>query len=283
MTGSSKQQTTTSSNAPWGAAQPALKTALTGAEKLYKDGVGGKIYTGSTVIPWDQQTKQGMNAITAGANANIGGAGLSGQYQDVIDNGGYNADQLAALNNTKTTANSTFDINSNPAFMQVLQQTQDAARNGVNASASGAGRYGSGIHQQTLGNTLGDVTNRAVGQEYNNWQNRRDAAQNNLFNMGQQGFGNLGAAYTGMQAPANSLMQLGAMNEDLATRQMNDKLRIFNEQQNKPWDQLGRLNAIASGAGQMGGTQTQSQPGQNPFLSALGYATGAGGLLGSFL
>lgn len=278
-----KKQTTTTNNAPWSAAQPALTTALTGAQQLYKDGVGSKVYTGSTVIPWDQQTKQGMNAITAGANANIGGEGLSGQYQDVINNGGYNADQLAALNNTKATANSNFDINSNPAFMQVLQQTQDAARNGVNASASGAGRYGSGIHQQTLGNTLGDVTNRAVAQEYNNWQNRRDAANSNLFNMGQTGFGNLGTAYTGMQAPANSLMQVGAMNEDLATRQMNDRLRVFNEQQNKPWEQLGRLNAIASGAGQMGGTQTQSQPGQNPFLSALGYgATGLGLLGGMF-
>lgn len=280
MTGSSKQQTTTTNNAPWSAAQPALKTAITGAENLYKNGIGGNVFSESTVIPWDQNTKQGMNAITQGANANLGGNGLSGQYQGVIDNGGYNAAQLAALNNTKATANSTFDINSNPAFMQVLQQTQDAARNGVNASASGAGRYGSGIHQQTLGNTLGDVTNRAVGAEYNNWQNRRDAANSNLFNMGQTGFGNLGAAYTGMQAPANSLMQVGAMNEDLATRQMNDRLRMFNEQQSRPWEQLGRLNAIASGAGQMGGTQTQSQPGQNPFLTALGYGTTGLGLLG---
>ena len=114
--GGDKQQTTSSSSAPWSVAQPALKTAVTGAEKLYKSGVGGKVYTGSTVIPWDEQTKQGMNSITDSANANIGGQGLSGQYQSVIDNGGYNADQLAALNNTKQTANSTFDINSNPAF-----------------------------------------------------------------------------------------------------------------------------------------------------------------------
>lgn len=283
MPGSSSQQTTQSTSEPWKTAQPALKTAVTGAEKLYKDGVGGDIYTGSTVVPWDQQTKQGMDAVTQSANANLNGNGLSGQYQNVINNGGYNADQLAALNNTKATANSNFDINSNPAFMQVLQQSQDAARNGVNASASGAGRYGSGIHQQTLGNTLGDLTNRAVGQEYNNWNARRDAANSNAFNMASTGFGQLGAAYQGMQAPANSLFQVGSMNEDLATRQMNDKLRIFNEQQSKPWDQLGRLNAIASGAGQMGGTQTQSQPGQNPFLSALGYASGGAGLLGSFL
>ena len=277
-----KQQTTQSSSEPWKTAQPALKTAITGAQDLYKKGVGGGIYEDSTVIGWDPQTQQGMNAITQGTNANMGGNGLSGQLQGVIDSGGYNAAQLDAMNNTRATANSNFDINSNPAFMQVLQQTQDAARNGVNASASGAGRYGSGIHQQTLGNTLGDVTNRAVGQEYNNFQNRRDAANNNLFNMGQQAFGNLGAAYTGMQAPANSLMQVGAMNEDLATRQMNDKLRVFNAKQNTPWDQLGRLNAIASGAGQMGGTQTQTQPGQNPFLTALGYASGGAGLLGSF-
>lgn len=281
--GGDKQQTTQATSEPWKVAQPALKTAVTGAEKLYKQGVGGDIYTGSTVTPWDQQTKKGMGFIQSGANANLAGKGLSGEYQDVINSGGYNEAQLAALNNTRDTANSNFDINSNPAFMQVLQQSQDAARNGVNASASGAGRYGSGIHQQTLGNTLGDLTNRALGQEYNNWQNRRDAANSNLFNMGQQGFGNLGAAYQGMQAPANDLMKIGSMNEDLATRKMNDKLRIFNDKQNKPWDQLGRLNAIASGAGQMGGTQTQSQPGQNPFLTALGYGAGAGGLLGSFL
>jgi hypothetical protein len=101
--------------------------------------------------------------------------------------------------------------------------------------------------------------------------------------MGGTGFGQLGAAYTGMQAPANSLMQIGSMNEDLATRQMNDKLRIFNEKENKPWDLLGRLNAISSGAGQMGSTSTQSQPGQNPFATALGYGVGGAGLLGSFL
>jgi len=282
MAGDKQQQTTTAS-APWGAAQPALKYGVDKALQYAKNGVGGDIYEGSTVTPWDQQTKKGMGFIERGANANLAGKGLSGEYQDVINSGGYNDAQLAALNNTRDTANSNFDINSNPAFMQVLQQSQDAARNGVNASASGAGRYGSGIHQQTLGNTLGDLTNRAVGQEYNNWQGRKDAANSNLFNMGQTGFGNLGAAYQGMQAPANSLMQVGAMNEDLATRKMNDKLRVFNERQNKPWDQLGRLNAIASGAGQMGGTTTQSQPGQNPFLTALGYGATGAGLLGSFM
>lgn len=281
--GGDKQQTTSSSSAPWSVAQPALKTAVTGAEKLYKDGVGGKVYEGSTVIPWDKKTQQGMNSITQGANANIGGKGLSGQLQGVIDSGGYNEAQLGALNNTRALANSKFDVNNNPAFQDVLRQSTEAATNAVNNNTASAGRYGSGTAQGLLANNIGDLTSRMVGQEYNNWQGRKDAANANMFNMGQTGFGNLGAAYQGMQAPANSLMQVGAMNEDLATRQMNDKLRVFNEKQNVPWQQLGRLNAIASGAGQMGGTSTQSTPGQNPFLQALGYASGGAGLLGSFL
>lgn len=274
MTGSSKQTTQTTSNAPWSGAQPALNTAISGAQKLYKEGTGGKVFEDSTVIPWSSQSQQAMGNIQNAATANSGGLGLSGQYQDVINNGGFNGSQLDALNNTRSVANSNFDINADPGFQQVM----DMARNSVNGSASSAGRYGSGIHQQTMTNTIGDLGAR----QYQNFQARKDAANANLFGMGQQGLGNLGTAYTGMQAPNTDLMNVGAMNEDLATRQMNDRLRIFNEQQNKPWEQVGRLNAIASGAGQMGGTQTQTQPGQNPFLQALGYGTSAAGLLGMF-
>jgi hypothetical protein len=353
----SGKQTTQATSEPWKAAQPALKTALSGAQNLYKKGIGGQVFTGSTVIPWDQQTQKGMNFVKSGANANLAGKGLSGEYQDVINQGGYNDEQLgalesmkgmpanglsdaqqgalgglqslasnpfnsyqkSALQNTQDTANSNFDINSNPAFQDVLRQAQGAARDSVNMSAGGAGRYGGGVHQGNLASEVGDLTSRMVGGEYQNWQNRRDTANSNLFNMGQTGIGtqmnantgaanigqqgvsnqmntqnaiygmgqqalgNLGTAYTGMQQPANDLMKIGGMNEDLKTRQMNDKLRVFNDKQNRPWEQLGRLNAIASGAGQMGGTSTQTSPGQNPFMSALGYGSGGLGLLGSFL
>lgn len=282
MSGGSKQQTTTTNNAPWSAAQPALKTGLKQATKLFNaDPTGQKsVYTGSTVIPWSSQTQQGMGLVTKNAAANSGPRGVSQQFQNVINQGGYNDAQQSAVSNTQDVANSTFDINANPAFQQVLQQAQGAARDSVNLSAGGAGRYGSGVHQGNLASEVGDLTARMVGSEYQNWQNRRDSANANLFNMGQQGIGNLGAAYQGLSLPAQDLMQVGAMNEDLATRQMNDKLRIFNDKNNAGWNQIGRLNAIASGAGQMGGTTTQSQPGQNPFLTALGYGTTGLGLLG---
>lgn len=273
MSGSSKT-TTTQNSGPWKSAQPALKQGISEAQRLYDSGTGAQVYTDSTVVPWDAKTTQGMDAITSGANANLNGNGLSGQYQSVINNGGYNAGQLEALNNTRAVANSNFDINADPGFQQVIDQ----ARNTVNAGASGAGRYGSGVHQSTLANTIGDLGAR----QYQAFQQRKDAANSNAFNMASTAFGQLGNAYQGMQSPAQDLMKVGGMNEDLATRQLNDKLRIFNEQQNKPWENLSRLNAIASGAGQLGSSQTTSQPGQNPFLTALGYGMTGAGLLGGF-
>lgn len=276
MPGGGSSKTTTQSNSePWKAAQPALKQGIGEAQKLYNNGTGAQVYGGSTVVPWDAKTTQGMNAITSQANANIGGNGLSGQLQGVINNGGYNAGQLEALNNTRQVANGSFNINEDPGFQQVVDQ----ATNSVNGMASGVGRYGSGTNQQLLGSRIGDLGAR----QYQNWQTRKDAATSNLFNMAGQGFGQLGQAYSGMQAPAQDLMKVGGMNEDLATRQMNDKLRIFNEQQNKGWENLARLNAIGSGAGQLGGSQTQSQPGQNPWLTAAGYGMTGAGLLGGFM
>jgi hypothetical protein len=355
--GGSNKTTTQATSEPWKAAQPALKLGLNEAQKLFKADKDGSYYSGSTVVPWSNHTQQGMGQIASLANGAFGKE-MTGEYKDilrqgglndpmkaalgtygnVVGNGGYNGatrDALAgynklqnnpfndyqknALRNTQATANGAFNINANPAFQQVLQQAQGAARDSVNMSAGGAGRYGGGVHQGNLASEVGDLTSRMVGNEYNNWQNRKDAATGNLFNMGQTGvntqmgvnagiaglgqgaisnmmnansaraglgqqaIGNLGTAYTGLQQPAQSLMQIGAMDEDLATRQMNDKLRLFNDKQQAPWDQIARLNAVASGAGQMGSTTTQSQPGQNPFLTAMGYGATALGGLGSFI
>ncbi len=357
--GSSNKTTTTTNSAPWAAAQPALKLGIKDATKLYNSDKNGSYYTGSTVVPWDKQSTAAASDLYALTKANRAGDsnGMTAQYQDIINQGGYNDAQLAslralqampasglsaaqnsamgglqalardpfnsyqdaALKNTQNIANSKFDINSNPAFQKVLQQAQGAARESVNMSAGGAGRYGGGVHQGNLASEVGDLTSRMVGSEYQNWQNRADTANQNLFNMGQTGVGtqlnantgaanigqqgianrqntqsaifgmgqaaqgNMGNAYTSMKMPIQDRMQIGAMKEDLATRQMNDKLRLFNEKNQAPWDQIARLQGIASGSGQLGGTTTQSAPGQNPFLTAMGYGATALGGLGSFI
>lgn len=274
------KQTTTSNSEPWKAAQPALQTAVTGAQNLYNKGVGGAVYTGSTVIPFNKHSTQGMAQINQNAVNNTGGKGLSAQYQGIINNGGLNTAQQNAMKNTQSLANSTYAVG--PELQAVLDQNGAKMGDAVNLSASGMGRYGSGSHQGVLASSIGEMRNNAILSDYQNFQGRKDAANNSLFGMGQQGFSNLGTAYTGMNAPNQDMLNVGAAYEDLAKRYKDDELRIFNEHQNLPWEQLSKLNAIASGAGQMGGTTRQTQPGQNPFLTALGYGATGAGLLGSF-
>jgi hypothetical protein len=279
MNGGDKQQTTTNT-APWPGAQPALTTALKGAQDLYGSGTGAQVYTGSTVVPFSSHNLDAQNVIRNAADANMGGKGASGQYQGIIDSGGYNGAQMDALNNTKSLANSSWSVS--PELQKIIDQTNADANTNVSLANSAGGRYGSGMANSAVADAVSKNTNSLLYNDLSAFNSRKDAANSNLFNMGQTGVGNLGTAYQGLQAPADGLFKLGQLNEDMYSRQLNDKLRVFNEQQSTPWENLSRLNAIASGAGQLGSTSTQSQPGQNPFLTALGYGTGAAGLLGSF-
>lgn len=277
MSGGSKNTTTTvNNNEPWKNAQPALSTALSGAQSLYSSGTGAGIYEGPRVADQSSQTQGGLAALTGIGQSNMGGQGLSGQYQGVIDSGGYNSAQLDALNNTRNVANSTFDLNSDPAWAQI----RDATVSGVNLGAAGMGRTGSGTNQTLLTSNLAD----AGARQYQNFLGRRDAANNSLFNMGNTGFGQLGSAYTGMQAPAETLLGVGQQQDARAQQLINSQMDVFDERQNRPWENLSRLNAIASGAGSLGGSSTNrsTQPGQSGLATGLGYAASGLGLLGGF-
>lgn len=278
--GGGSKQTTTSSSEPWKGAQGTLTKSMNLANNVADTSSLWQPYMGSTVVPWSDSSQNAMDSITEAANRNRGLDGLGGQYQGIINGGGFNGWQREALQNTNNLANGTYSVS--PELQAVLDQSGAKMRDSVNLNAAAAGRYGSGSHTDVLSRNIGEMTNNAILSDYQNFQSRRDAANQNLFSMSQQGIGNLGTAYSGINAPNQDLMSVGAMKEDLATRQMNDQLRIFNEQQNLPKQQAEWLNAIGSGAGSLGGTTRQTQPGQNPFLTALGYGATGLGLLGGF-
>jgi hypothetical protein len=273
MSGGDKQ-TTVSNNQPLASAKPLIDKGMGDALNLYNNGGLVKPNTQATAVPFSQQTTQGMGAMQGMANANMGGQGMSGQLQNIINSGGYNPDQMTALNGIRDTATGSFDINSNPAYAGIRQRSMDAASNAANLNASGAGRYGSGTHQGAVSRAVGDVASNMDFNEYNNWQGRQTAAQQQLFNAGQQGQANMGSAYSGMRSPIEDLMGVGSMNEDLYGRTLNDQLRITNERQNAPLANIQALLAAASGAGNYG---TQTQTAQGPSNTASNIF---GGLLG---
>lgn len=318
MTSGGNKTTQTTNTAPWPGAQPALSQSISEAQRLYNQGVGGGIYTGNTYADPSRASIDAAEVSGRLGYNNVDGRGLSGQYQNIIGNygqtgdqrnavlnyyntvgsGGYNDAQRNALSNTQGLANAKWSVS--PELQRIIDQTNADANTNVSLANSAGGRYGSGSANSAVADAISKNTNSLLYSDLNNFQTRRDAANSNLFNMGQtgqsnvssalgnianigqQGFNNLGAAYQGLQAPLQNVAQYGQFIDNQNTNALNDRLRIFNSQQSAPWENLSRLNAIASGAGQLGSTSVQSQPGQNPFLTALGYGATGLGLLGGF-
>jgi hypothetical protein len=250
------------------------------AKTLYDQGQLVKPNTMSTVVPFSQDTMSGISGLQGLASANSNGQGLSGQYQNIINQGGFNDQQMQALQGIQGTATGEFNIDANPAYAGIRQRAMDAASNAVGAQAAGMGRFGAPTHQGTLAREVGNVAGNMDYNEYNNWQNRRNAAQQQLFNAGQTGMGNLGSAYEGAQAPSQTQMQTGGMFEDLMGRQMNDQLRISNELNNLPLANIQALLGISSGAGNFGKQTTTAQGPSNGLSNMLGMGLGGLSLLG---
>jgi hypothetical protein len=290
MSGGS-QQTSTATQTPWEPAQGMLKTGIKDATNIYKSGEAFKPYTGSTVVPFADQTMGGMNAIQGNALGAIESGSMDKPmnfFGSMLDNGGLSSDQRGVADQWRNTASGAELENLPPEFQNVLSRSLEDAGTAANLGMSGAGRYGSGMHMDVLGDRLGRVASEARLGEYGRQQGRMDTARTNLAGLGQQGIANQFGAAQGMpgawdtsQRPATDLMKVGGMYEDLAGRTMADQLRIFEETQNAPREAVEWLSAIGNGTGSLGGTQRQIQPGTNPFVQALGYGLGANSLLGN--
>ena len=282
--GGSTKQTTASSSEPWAASQPILKQGLNDAQGLYNSGKAFQPYMGSTVVPYATQTQQGMDNLTYGAYT--AQPAFDQNFKNVNANaqlGGFNNIQQGVVDRLTGQATGAFNPNENPGFQTVMKQALDSAGNAVNMNAAAAGRFGSGTHQGFAGKTEGDIAVTLTSNEYNDYKNRRDAANTSLFNAGQQKQQNiwqhtdeLSNAYSAKQAPAQTLMGIGGQYEDLAGRTLNDQLRIWQGQQQAPKSALEWLSAIGTGAGSLGGTGSTTA--QGPSASPFGQA--AGGLLG---
>lgn len=278
MAKSSNTTTQSTNSEPWKAAQPALQTGINDALTLYQGGVGGQTYTGSTVVPYSSQSTNAMNSLESTANANLNGQGLSGQGQGIVASGGYNPAQQSSMDYLGGIGTNPFDLSQNGAYQAYKSNALGDIQDQVNASASRLGRLGSGDNAGRLATELSNASNSMDLAQ----MQRMDQLNTQRFNAGQTGIGNLSTGYDLQNLPTQDLLQVGGMNEDIYGRQLNDQLRIFDSTQNQPWNQLARLQAVASGAGNYGTSTTTAQtPGQNSLLTGLGYGLTGLGALGS--
>lgn len=171
--------------------------ALTKANQLYDAGIGGQAYTQSLVPNRAKATTDAYGQIERNARANMGGHGVSGQYQSVINNGGFfggqkaDYDQMRAFSNgnyrTDTSrqsgvhdaANGSYSERhlgniaagqyldrTDPHFERLLAHSLQNASHEVNLGASAAGRYGSAVHQGSVAREVGNVSSQARLAQY---------------------------------------------------------------------------------------------------------------------
>jgi hypothetical protein len=274
MSGGQKTPTSTSvtNNAPW---SPQLQGQILHAANKANDWANNpanySVYEGTRVIPFSNQSLSGMN--NAQSFAQGAGQNMQNQAGGIINGGGFNQYQQGALGNLTASANNPM-MNQmasgqmlgqgNPFLQQALGIANENAMTGVGDAMSAAGRYGSGVHQGTLAKTINDSNTNAMFGQYNTDVNNMMGAANQqvnsastLFNAGQAGLGNMQSAYQAGLQPTQTLGQIGGAYEDLAGRYAQEQMDKFNESQQKPLDAIAQSNAILTGAGSLGGTNTQ--------------------------
>lgn len=99
----------------------------------------------------------------------------------------------------------------------------------------------------------------------------------------QQAIGNMGALYGMSNMPASAQLQAGQIMDAFNTARVQDNARLFDAQNNAPWNDLSRATGILAASAPSAGTTTSTTTPTAPWWQqALGYVAGnAGRAIGS--
>lgn len=238
--------TTTQNNKPYEAAQPLIDQGLADAQAMYNSG-GFNIqpYQGNLVAGYDPFRAQADAMAPGVANAALQGAG-----------GAYGAAQNAMNANWYT-----------PALQGVADNVIADVMPAINATFSGAGRTGGGLHEQNLAKGLTAGLSNAYYDAFNQTQNRALNAAGMIPGINNSAFG--------------ALDYLSGRGEDRQAYQQDlIAADVMQDQQSKTAD-LNALQdylALTTGAGSQFGVQSSTTKNSPGLLGMLGFGLQGAGL-----
>ena len=263
---------------PWSGQQPYLSDVFSQSQNLYNSGaLAPDYYGGNTVADqsqWTQQANQMQADRALGGSASIDSAQAS---MDNIVSGGALAGNagLNALNQMTEAVN--------PYSSALLGDAVGQATAQIDSGFSGAGRYGSGAHENARADAIGDLTSQFYSNAYD--QQMQAASQaGNLYNAGidQQISGAGMSQELANQAykDAEMLSQAGANVDAFNQAKIDADIDRWNYDQQKALTALSNYNQLIQGT--YGGTTTSTGK-TNYSPSALGTAVGGAALAGGLL
>ena len=198
---------------------------------------------------------------------------------------------LSSLGQQGQTASGAF-LNANPYQQQMIQAAtrpleqkfSEQVLPGISSLYSKSGRLGSGAMERALGTAtegygraLGDITANIAGSQYQTERGLQEAAQRSQAILAQQAPSIYGQQFL----PSQTLGQVGAQQEAIASQPLQEEMSRFQFGQQLPYQQLqGYLSSVYGTPLGGYGSQTQQTPVyQNRAAGGLGGAI-AGGLGG---
>lgn len=258
-------ETVTQSSAPWSGQAPFLSQVFSEGQRLYGSG-GPQYYPNSTVAPFSQTTQNALGRIEGYGNNNPQ-LNQANQYFGNVLNGGF--------------------LNSNPYLDQmygnaadsVTRQFNESVLPGVSAKFGMSGRSGSGLFQNAvggaydaLGDSLSGLASNIYGQNYAQERGMQQDAGKFMPNLAQANFGAM-----------QNVLDAGQIRDQQSQMQLNDDVKRYQFNQERPYDNLNRYMGYVGGGGYGGTSQTTSPMYETPmWQQLLGGGLLGGSLLGLF-
>jgi hypothetical protein len=245
--GSNETQTQTSvqTNDPWSGQQPFLTQGFEGArDDILQNPL--EFFPGNTFTPFSPQTQQGLGMME---NRALQGSPLVGAGQAEL----------------QKTLGGEYLGGDNPAFQGMRDRVAGDVTSRVNSQFESGGRFGSGIHAQTLGRGLAEGL---APIDYNNYQ----AERQNMMGAAGMAPGLANQDYHDI----SQLMGVGAIQEGKDYEGLQDQIQRFNFGQMEPLQRLNAYMGLIGGnyGGASTGTTTATMPSTsfNPLLFGTGTA-----------
>ncbi len=234
---------------------------------------------------YNQQNKLLQTAPIAAFNQTLAQGGQGKATQDAITSLQGNS---GAANKYLTQYANGSMLNGSPELGNIIDQSNQKVADQVNQAMSAAGRYGSGVAQGTLADSIAKNTSNLLYQNYNQQQQNQLNAANSLESAQQnratgaaglenQGFSNvmsmIGALPTiqnNKTYDANQQMGLGNQLDTASQNQLNDLINQWKSTDMSDWARLGGLLSAGTQSAGSYGTQTATQKQPANVLGALG-------------
>ena len=241
----------TNTTQPWETQQPFLDYGFNQSRSLYDQG-GPQYYGGQNYVDFSQGQNQALDRIN---QRSMGGSGVN----------------QAATNQMTSTLNGDF-LNGNPYLDKTYDQAAGKVRGSIDSQFAGAGRYGSGIHQDVMGDNLGDLANNIYGGNYQAERGRQMQMMPLANSIANQDYYDMA-----MQNQAGGQVQQQGQTE------LNANMDRWNFDQNRAQNNLQNYNQNVSGNYGQSSSGSQTNPIYEPSFGqqALGYGMAGVGLLGA--